>query len=87
MLTLLLTFSWTAVLHAGGLVLEAVGVPLTAAVVKELAPHGAHVEEVAAEEGTAGSFLFRKPADLGNLWGGKKNDGRYWIWWHLNAQK
>lgn len=64
----LLTFPWTAVLHARVEILEAVGVPLAAAVVEGLTLHAGHVEEVATEEGTAGSLLFRKPADLGNLW-------------------
>lgn len=64
-----LTFSWTAVLLAGGEVWEAVGIALAAAVVEGLTPHAGHVEEVAAKEGAAGSLLFGKPADLGNLWG------------------
>lgn len=62
------SFSWTAVLLAGGEVLEAIVVALTAAVIERLTLHGGHVEEVAVEKGPAGSFLFRKPADLGNLW-------------------
>lgn len=58
----------TAVLLAGGEVLEAVGVPLAAAVEEGLALHGGHVEEVLWEEGTARSLVFREPADLGNFW-------------------
>lgn len=64
---LLLTFLRTAVLHAGGQVFEAVGVPLAPSIRKWLTLHGGHVEEVDGEEGTAGSLVFRKPADLGNL--------------------
>jgi len=63
----LLTFFWTAVLHASGEVLEAVGVPPAAPVVKGLTLHSGHVEVVAGEEGTAVPLQFRKPADLGNL--------------------
>lgn len=69
----ILTFSGTAVLHARGEVLEAIRIALAAPVVKGLTLHGGHVEEVAAKEGTAGSLLFRKPADLRDLWG-EKND-------------
>lgn len=65
----ILTFSWTAVLHARGEVLEAIRIALAATVGKGLTLHGGHVEEVAVEEGTTGSLLFRKPADLGNLCG------------------
>ncbi len=70
----ILTFSWTAVLHARGEVLEAIGVALAAPVVEGLTLHGGHVEEVAGKEGTAGSLLFRKSADLGNFWGEEGQD-------------
>lgn len=59
---------WTAVVHARGEVLEAVGVPMAASIIKGLTLHGGHIEEEAGQEGTAGTLLFRKPADLGNLW-------------------
>lgn len=59
---------WTAVLHARGQVLEAIGIPLAATIVKGLTLHGGHVEEVAPEEPAAGSLLLGKPTDLGNLW-------------------
>lgn len=65
----ILTFLWTAVLLTRGEVLEAIRIALAATVMKELTLHGGHVEEVAAKEGPAGSLLFRKPADLRNLWG------------------
>lgn len=70
----------TAVLHARGEVLESIGVPLTATIIKGFTLHGGHVEEVATEEGTARSFLFRKPADLGNLWRESERDGEIRGW-------
>lgn len=63
-----LTFFGAAVLHTRGVVLEAIEVPLAATVIEGLTLHGGHVEEVAGEEATTGSLLFRKPADLGDLW-------------------
>lgn len=42
----LLTLFWTAVLHARAQALEAVGIPLTSPVEKQLTLHGGHVEEV-----------------------------------------
>lgn len=64
----LLTFSWTAVLHARVEILEAVIIPLAATIIEVLTLHSGHVEVVATKEGTARSFLFRKPTDLGNFW-------------------
>lgn len=64
-----LTFPRAAVLHAGGEVLEAVGVALAAAVAEGLALHGGHVEEEALEQGPTGSLLFGEPADLGDFCG------------------
>lgn len=65
----ILTFLWTAVLLARAEVLEAIQIALAATVTKGLTLHGGHVEEVAMKQTTAGSLVFRKPADLGNLWG------------------
>lgn len=64
----LLTFSGAAVLLAGGPVNEAVGVAPAAAVVEELALHGGHVEEVLPQQGTTGTHLWGKSADLGDFW-------------------
>ena len=64
---IILTFSWTAVLLAGGEVFEAVGIALAATVIKGFALHGGHVEEVALKEGPSRSLLFREPANLGDL--------------------
>lgn len=74
--TLRLTFFWAAVLCAWGEVLEAIGVALAATVIKGLTLHGGHVEEVAVKQAAAGSLLFGKPTDLGNLWGEEWQDLR-----------
>lgn len=48
--------------------MEAIGIALAASVIKGLTLHGGHIEEIAAKEATAGSLIFRKPADLWDLW-------------------
>lgn len=63
----LLTFLWTAEIHARRQVCEAVGVPPTASIGEGLTLHGAHVEEVAGKEGAAVTLLLREPADLRHL--------------------
>lgn len=62
-----LTLLWATVLSAASQVLKAVGVALAAAIVEGLTLHAGHIEEVGAEQGSAGTFVLGEPAHLGDF--------------------